>query len=158
MTTWRKEYRRLNKILKSLSPAQKQALNLYLMSGEGPLPEGSNLDAILRFLLTKETDEIKELVREAENREFERTAIPQTEEAMKTLHFSLKVTNNLDPKTLFIVSRDITDSESDKLILQEVNIDSGDYIPLSAEQVASSLHQYADVMVERQNELNHNDV
>lgn len=157
MTAHMKQYRRLNKILKTLTAEQKQKLNQYLMSGHGPLPENVNLDIILAFLVTQTPEQITDLVSEAESHIA--TTEDQAPERGDTvmLNFSIKLTGDLDPKSVLVISRDITDAAADRLVLQEVNIDSGNFLPVPAERVAGILKDYADTIVDRQNEINQND-
>lgn len=155
-----KRYRELNKALKPLSSDERLMMNMYLMSGVGPLPEGSNLDDVFSFLLKQDPKTIPELVEDAKIYVEAYQVIPYVPPEAnenKTINFSLQLPPELDPKTVFIVSRDISNSEEEKLVLQELNLD-GDYIPLSVDQVAATLKQYADVMVERQQTINSNDV
>lgn len=159
MTTHMKQYRRLNKILKTLTADQKLNLNKFLMSGCGPLPEGANLDTILAFLVMQTPEQIEQLVLLAETHVDEKQSedvAPERGDSVM-LNFSIKLTGDLDPKSVIVISRDITDAEADRIVLQEVNIDNGNFLPVDADRVAGILQEYANTIVERQNEINQHD-
>ena len=155
-----KNYKKLDKVLKPFSVDEKYQLNDFLMSGNGPLQSGVNLDVISHYLLQLEPAEVEALVVKAKKfaLETENAKLDGVSPAAaKILNFNLQVAENMDPKTLFIVSRDVSDSSSDKLILQEISIDEGNFLPLSTVQLATTLRDYADVLMIRQEELNAND-
>lgn len=151
----RKHYRKLDKFIRKLSPDERFALNAYLMSGEGPLPEDSNLDTVLAFLKAQPESTWSGLVVNAltwvvKNKNF----VPVSEDlaVRRQVHFTINATDSVDPTTVILLSRDINDAT--KLTLQEINVDSGDYIPVPVESLAGILREYADVMEKRQAEIN----
>lgn len=159
MATNKSAYKRLNKTLRSLTSQQKLSLNQYLMSGEGPLPENANVDTILAYLVTKRPEEVGELVQQAEKyaNTAADTAPSRDVDSEMVLNLSIKLTGDLDPKSIIVISRDITDSAADRLVLQEVNVDSGTFLPVDPDRVAGILKDYANTIVARQEEINSND-
>lgn len=151
----RKHYKKLDRFIRKLSPDERHALNMYLMSGEGPLPAGSNLDAVLDFLKQQPAETWQGLVVNAlgwivENKDFK--PISEDLAVRRQLNLTINATDSVDPTTVILLSRDINDAT--KLTLQEINVDSGDYIPVPVESLAGLLREYADVMETRQAEIN----
>lgn len=151
----RKHYRKLDRFIRKLSPDERHALNMYLMSGEGPLPEGSNLDTILEFLKAQPAENWSGLVVNAlawivQNEDFKPASTDLA--VRRQFNFTISAKDGVDPTTVILLSRDINDAT--KLTLQEINVDSGDYIPVPVESLAGLLREYADVMENRQAEIN----
>ena len=157
MTTGtRKHYRKLDKFIKKLSTTERVTLNAYLMSGASELPENSNLDVIVHYLVDKTEQEWENLAATAsvwasqQDLKFDGVEVPGVR---RQLNFSINATESIDPTTVIVLSRDINNAE--KLTLQEINVDSGDYIPVPVGALATLLREYADVIERRQEEINH---
>lgn len=148
--------------LQSLKPDERLALNYYLMTGQGELSEGSNLDALVDYFVSKEVKELEEIVDSAlewadTNNVFEENNIvPNLDmaqhETARQINLMLNVNDNIDPTRVIVLSRDI--SNSDRLTLQEINVDTGNYIPVPVGAVATILREYADTIERQQEEIN----
>lgn len=152
----RMKYRKLDKFIQKLSTPEKVSLNAYLMSGEGPLPEGSNLDAVLSHLISLDPTEWSKIVGTAnmwaESHHITTDGDIELPAVRRQLNFVINATDSIDPTTVLLLSRDINDET--KLTLQEIDVDSGDYIPVPVEAVAGILREYADTIEKRQEQLN----
>lgn len=148
--------------LQSLKNDERLALNYFLMTGQGELPEGSNLDSLVDYFMSKEVKDIEKLVAEAlkwaaENKIFEDdNIIPNPDIAQhdtaRQINLMLNVNDNIDPTRVIVLSRDITNS--DRLTLQEINVDTGNYVPVPVGAVATILREYADTIERQQEEIN----
>ena len=152
----RMKYKKLDKFVQKLSTTEKVSLNAYLMSGDGPLPQGSNLDAVLSYLVSIEPIEWSKTVGAsvvwAEQHNITTDGEVELPSVRRQLNFVINATDNIDPTTVILLSSDINDET--KLTLQEINVDSGDYVPVPVEAIAGILREYADVMEKRQEQLN----
>lgn len=148
--------------LQGLKNDERLALNYFLMTGQGELPEGSNLDSLVDYFMSKEVKDIEKLVAEAlkwavENKVFEDdNIIPNPDIAQhdtaRQINLMLNVNDNIDPTRVIVLSRDITNS--DRLTLQEINVDTGNYVPVPVGAVATILREYADTIERQQEEIN----
>lgn len=159
-----KQYKNVSIFLKDLTLEQRHALNSYLVSGAGELPQGADVDTLTTFLLNSTIPDLEELVTVSsawatQNDLFiqaENTVVdPDSAEnniSARQINLTLNVNENIDPTRVLILSRDITDS--DRLTLQEINVDTGDYVPVPVGAVAGILREYADAIERNQEEIN----
>jgi hypothetical protein len=157
--SWRniQQYRKLNKLVTSLTTDERIALNAYFMSGSGPLEPGVNLNDIVEYLATLNIEEVKKVINEAklwaDKQDNLANSLSHTDSNIRRqINFTLNATDQLDPTSVIVLSRDIGDA--DRLTLQEINVDTGDYIPIPTAAVVDILRNYADSIEERQAEIN----
>jgi hypothetical protein len=158
INSWRnmKQYRKLNKLVNSLEVEERIALNSYFISGAGPLEKGVNLNNVVEFLASRSIDEVQLIVEQAmlwaKEQELNADTVPANHDVERQINFTLNVADKLDPTSVIVLSRDIGDA--DRLTLQEINVDNGDYIPVPPAAMAEILRNFADSIMERQEEIN----
>jgi len=158
ISSWRnmKQYRKLNKLVKSLTTEEHIALNAFFISGAGPLEKGANLNNIVEFLVSLSIDEVKLIIEQAmdwaKEQKLNADTVPANHDVERQINFTLNVADKLDPTSVIVLSRDIGDA--DRLTLQEINVDNGDYIPVPPAAMAEILRNFADSIMKRQEEIN----
>lgn len=108
---------------------------------------------VFSHCLTLPYDTVKEMFFKSylayKNEEFRRMMPPNPADRLKVI--SANLPNGYSPLRMVVLSRAADSTE--EIVLFEKNLDEGDFIPVDPRAEANLLRKYADLLVERQDEL-----